>query len=85
MTKQEALRKYSETIAFASDNNLHSAIVFVSNAITGDVESRTIYSPDRTECYIWLDKESRAYVDTSVSFGSYLDGVLIYSKGLLFK
>lgn len=84
MTREECKAKLTAIEKVSTSENLRSAVIFFKTPITKDVEARSIYSDNVSECIIWLDRLAADLSRTQQAFACYLDCTLYKSEGSLF-
>lgn len=85
MNIQECKDKLNECLSKASKSDLNWAAVFFKGPLTREVECRTIYSDERNEVLIWLEKVTDFYKKADIPFSAYVNNDFWESKLELFN
>lgn len=85
MNIQECKDKLNECLSKASKCDLNWAAIFFQNPLTGEVKCRTLYSDERNEVLIWVEKITDFYKKNNVLFYAYVNNYLWEAKLELFN
>lgn len=85
MNIQECKNKLNACLSKASKADLNWAAIFFKGPLTGEVECRTIYSDERNEVLIWVEKVTDFYKKNDIPFAAYLNNDFWGAKLELFN
>lgn len=85
MNRERCLDKLNECLNKASKADLNWAAVFFTGPLTGEVECRTIYSDERNEVLMWVDRLMEFYKKHNIPFAAYVNNDFWEAKLELFN
>lgn len=85
MNREQCLDKLNECLSKASKSDLNWAAVFFKGPLTGEVECRTIYSDERNEVLMWVDRLMEFYKKNDIPFAAYVNNDFWEAKLELFN
>lgn len=85
MNIQQGKDKLNACLSKASKADLNWAAIFFKCSLTDEVECRTIYSDERNEVVMWVDRLMEFYKKNNIPFAAYVNNDFWEAKLELFN